>query len=109
MIAIGVVLAIIVICRMVRGSSGSVPNSAGAKYIMFGTTWCGWTKKQLDVINGDSDLKSQTTVIYCDDSANKQMCQSQGITGYPTWKNSISGAVSSGFKKSLADVQAALK
>ena len=73
------------------------------KMYNYNTSWCGWSKKFqpewdtfTDNVRTDSTLNSMVEVkdIKCDDEANKQLCASAGVEGYPTVVISVNGVSS---------------
>ena len=60
-----------------------------AGWKLYGAEWCGWTKRQLALFEGDPALAD----IYVE--CTKEACD--GISGYPTWKNS-NGTTMPGYK-----------
>ena len=59
--------------------------------ILYGTSWGGFTVKQLNEIGG----RNHVTYIDCAEDGNKELCESEGIQAYPTWK--INGQMYSGY------------
>jgi glutaredoxin len=51
------------------------------KVVMYGTEWCSYCNRQKELFGNSF---REVTFIDCD--KNKALCQSEGITGYPTWK-----------------------
>jgi hypothetical protein len=49
--------------------------------IFYGTEWCGFCQRQKEDFGA-----SMQYVNFIDCDQNRNLCQSEGITGYPTWK-----------------------
>ena len=68
---------------------------------IYGANWCGWTKKLVVDTLGGFDTAS---AIYVECTEEKELCLSEGITGYPTTK--INGEVYNGARTIAAISQA---
>lgn len=49
--------------------------------IFYGTEWCGFCQQQKAMFG-----KSMKNINFIDCDQNRNLCMSEGITGYPTWK-----------------------
>lgn len=49
--------------------------------IFYGTEWCGFCQRQKEDFG-----PSMQYINFIDCDQNRNLCQSEGITGYPTWK-----------------------
>jgi hypothetical protein len=92
---IGIAVVIVVVIYLVYGSnwktgtqdSGVDGVDAFAQCLtekevkMYGTEWCGFCKRQKEAF-GDSFQY----VDYIDCDQNRDICASEGVGGYPTWK-----------------------
>ena len=58
------------------------------KLIMYGTSWCGYTKKAVAEFEAKKDLLEANNIemeyVDCEGPGNKELCSSKGIGGFPT-------------------------
>lgn len=99
---IAVVLGVVAF-SLVR-PTGQVVASTGGEYdefasclteegaIFYGTEWCGFCQQQKDMFGESMEL-----VDFIDCDQNRNVCTSEGIRGYPTWK--IDGQLYSGVQQ----------
>lgn len=72
--------------------------------ILYGTSWCGWTQRQLSEISSSPHAaKMKINYIQCDTDKNRMLCMKKNITSYPTWEFK-KGVYSPGFKQ-LDDIK----
>lgn len=80
----------------IRGGTGELDAFAtclseeGA--IFYGTEWCGFCQQQKAMFGN-----SMRNINFIDCDQNRNLCMSEGITGYPTWK--INGQAYSGVQQ----------
>ena len=62
------------------------------KWQFYGANWCGYTKKQIDELGGDSKVKG----LYVDCEKNESKCKQ--VEGLPSWKQLHKNTFDDGFK-----------